>query len=100
MRRGLKTAGPVPVSAELIVFLALFRIAQNFVRFVDLFKFFFGGLFVLGHVRVILSRQLSKSAADLIVGSRFLYPERLVIISKLDWHLFPSLCLRFIRATF
>ena len=97
--RRLKTAGPVPIRAELIVFLPLFRIAQNLVRFVDLLKFFFGGLFVLGHVRVILARQLSKSAADLVLARRFWHPECLVIISKLYWHLFPSLCLRFIRAT-
>src|SRR5206468_10294751 len=83
LRRRLETAGPVPIRAELIVFLPLFRIAQNFVRFVDLLKFFFGGLFVLGHVRVILARQLSKSAANLIVCRRFLYSSRLVIISKL-----------------
>jgi len=29
----LKTAGAVPIRAELIIFLALFRIAQNLVRF-------------------------------------------------------------------
>jgi len=98
--RRLKTAArPVPIRAELIVFLPLFLIAQNLVRFVDLLKFFLGGLFVLGYVRVILTRQLSKSAANLVRARRFRHPECLVIISKLDWHLFPSLCLRFIRAT-
>jgi hypothetical protein len=49
LRRRLKTAArPVPIRAELIVFLPLLRIAQNFVRFVDFLKFFFGDLFVLG----------------------------------------------------
>src|SRR5262249_8752780 len=60
LRRRLKTAGPVPIRAELIILRPLFGIAQNFVRFVDLLKFFFGDLFVLSHVRVILARQLSK----------------------------------------
>src|SRR4029077_8378492 len=99
LRRRLETTGPVPLRAQLIVFLPLFRIAQNFVRFVYLLKFFFGGLFVLGHVRVILARQLAKSAADFVLARRFWHPECLIIISKLYWHVFPSFCLRFIRAT-
>src|SRR5512132_1666394 len=99
LRRRLKTAGPIPIGAELIVFLPFLRIAQNLVRFVDLLKFFFGGLFVLGHVRVILTRQFSKSAANLLLARRFRHTECLVIISKLYWHPSSSLCLRLIRAT-
>src|SRR4029453_11225430 len=86
LRRRLETARPVPIGAELIVFLSLFRIAENLVRLVDLLKFFLGGLFVLGHVRVILARELAKSAANLILARRFRHPECLVIISKLDGH--------------
>jgi len=100
LRGWLKTAWPIPIRAELIVFLPLFRIAQNLVRFVDFLEFFFGSLFVLGHVGVILPGQLSKSAPNLILARRFRHSECLVIISKLDGHLFSSLCLRLIRATF
>src|SRR6516162_9573726 len=46
LRWRLETAGPVPIRAELIVFLSLFRITQNLICFVDLLKLFFGGLFV------------------------------------------------------
>src|SRR5882724_3764739 len=87
LRRRLETAGPVPIRTELIVFLPLFRIAQNFVRLVDLLEFFFGGLFVLRDIRVVLTRQLSKGAANLVLGRRFRHPECLVIISKLYRHL-------------
>src|SRR5258708_24472418 len=87
LRRRLETTGPVPIRTELIVFLPLFRIAQNFVRLVDLLEFFFGGLFVLRHIRVILTRQFSKSAANLVLARRFRHPECLVIISKLYRHL-------------
>ena len=97
LRRRLETAGPVPIRAELIVFLPLFRIAQNFVRFVDLLKFFFGGLFVLGHIGVILARQLAKSAANFVLARRFRHPECLVIISELYRHL-PNLCVCAVRA--
>src|SRR5262249_9240230 len=86
LRRWLETAGPVPISAKLIVFLALFWIAQNLVGLVDLLKFFFGGLFVLGHVGVILARQLAKRAANFLVGCRFRHTECFIIISKLYWH--------------
>jgi len=96
----LKTAGPIPIGAELIVFFPLFRIAQNLVRFVDLLKLFFGGLFVLGHVWVILARQLAKRTANLFIARRFRDPECLVIISELYGHSLSSLCLRSIRATF
>src|SRR5205823_8221021 len=51
LRRRLETARPVPIRAELVVFLSLFRVAQNLVRFVDLLKFLLGDLFVLRHVR-------------------------------------------------
>ncbi len=100
LRWRLETSGPVPIRAELVVFLPLFGIAQNLIRFVDLLKFFFGGLFVLGHVRMILARQFTERAADLVVASRFRHAECLVIISKLYRHLLSSLCLQLNRATF
>ncbi len=47
-RRRLIPAAVLPVRAELIVFLALDRIAEDFVRLVDLLEFLLGRLFVLG----------------------------------------------------
>src|SRR5215471_3741752 len=96
----LETSGPIPIGSKLIVFLPLLRVAQDLVRFVDFLEFFFGGLFVLGHVRVVLARQLAKSAANLVLARRFWHTERFVIISKLNGHWLSSLCLRLNRATF
>jgi Protein of unknown function (DUF2905) len=84
----------------LIVFFAFLWVAQYFVRFVDLLKFFFGGLFVLGDVGMMFARQLAKSAANLVFGCRFGHTECLVVISELYGHSLSSLCLRSIRATF
>src|SRR6266705_4833629 len=46
LRWRLETARLLPIGAELIVFLALLRIAQDFVGFIDLLKFFLGDFFV------------------------------------------------------
>src|SRR5436305_13634354 len=100
LRRGLETAWPVPIGPKLIIFRPLLRIAQDLVRFVDLLEFFFGNLFILGHIRVVLARQLAKSAANFLLIRGFRHAECLVIISKLNWHLLSSLCLRLNRATF
>src|SRR5260370_84799 len=53
LRRRLKTARLVPSRTELIVFLALRRIAQDFVGLVDLLKFFLGRFFILGDIGMI-----------------------------------------------
>src|SRR5205823_14486269 len=66
--RRLETAGLIPIRAELIVLFPFLWIAQDLVRFVDLLEFLFGGLLVLGDVRVMLARQLAKSAANLVFG--------------------------------
>ena len=100
LRRRLESARLVPVGAELIVFLALLRVAQDFVGFIDLLKFFFGGFFVLGDVRMIFPRQFPKRASDLIVRRRFGNAECFVIISELHRHRASTLCRRSIRATF
>src|SRR6266581_2621579 len=44
LRRRLKSPRLVPIRSQLIVFLSLCRIAQDFVRLVDLLELFFGGL--------------------------------------------------------
>jgi hypothetical protein len=82
--RWLKSAGLIPIRAELIVFLALLPIAQDFVSLVDLFKLFFGCRFVLGDIRMIFPRQLSKGAADFVIGRCFRNTQRFVIISELN----------------
>src|SRR5690348_9902227 len=51
--RRLESSRLIPIRAELIIFFALLRVAQDFVRFVDLLEFFFGGFFVLGDIRMI-----------------------------------------------
>src|SRR5204863_1433833 len=96
----LETARPIPIGSKLIVFLPLLRVAQNLVRFVDFLEFFFGGFFVLGHIRVVLARQLAKSTANLVLARRFRHTERLVIISKLNGHLLNVVRLRSSRNSF
>src|SRR5262249_41065205 len=96
----LEPTRPIPIGSKLIVFLPLLRVAQDLVRFVDFLEFFFGGFFVLGHIRMVLARQLAKSAANLILARGFRHTERFVIISKLNGHWLSSLCLRLNRATF
>src|SRR5450432_3910267 len=51
--RRLISAAVLPVRPQLVVLLALDRIAQDFVRLVDLLEFLLGRLFVLGDVRMI-----------------------------------------------
>src|SRR5438105_7165852 len=67
LRRRLESARLVPIGAELIVLLALLRIAQDFVGFIDLLKFFFGRLLVLGDVGMIFARQFPERAFDLVI---------------------------------
>jgi hypothetical protein len=98
--RRLKSAWPVPIGAQLIVFLALLRIAQDFVGFIDLLKLFLGSFFVPGDVRMIFAREFAKRAADFLSAGRFRHAERFVVIAKLDRHGLSSLCCRSIRATF
>src|SRR5437763_1408408 len=86
LRRRLKSARLVPIGAELIVLLALLRIAQDFVRFVDLFEFFLGRFFVLGDVRMIFARQFAKRAFYLIIRRGFGNAERFIIIPELHSH--------------
>src|SRR6185436_9452024 len=76
----------VPVGAQRVVLLSLVRIAKNFVRFVDLLETFFGFLFVLRHIRMVLARQFAKGFPNFILARAARYPETLVIILKFHWH--------------
>src|SRR5438552_1236756 len=96
----LEAALPIPIGSKLIIFLPLLRVAQNLVRFVDFLEFFFGGFLVLGHIRVVLARQLAKSAANFVLARRFRHTERLVIISTLNGHLLNVVRLRSSRNSF
>src|SRR5207244_7055375 len=90
-RRRLKSARPVPIGPELIVLLPLFRVAQYLVGFVDLLKFLFRRLFVLGDIGMMFPRQLAKCGANFILGGRFRDTECFVIVSKLNWHRLSNL---------
>src|SRR5882762_8284196 len=56
LRGRLKPARLIPILAQLIVFPPLFRIAQDFVGFVNLFKFFLRLFLILGDIRMIFTR--------------------------------------------
>src|SRR5438034_7489626 len=100
VRRRLEPARSIPIRAELIVFLALFRIAKHLIGFVDFLKFFFGRLFIFSNIGMIFPRQLAKCTANLVVSGRFRNTKCLIIISELYGHFLSSLCLRSIHATF
>ncbi len=59
-RRRTEIRALLPVRAQLVVLLALFRIAQDFVGFVDLLEFFLGDFFVLGDVGMVLPREFAE----------------------------------------
>src|SRR5205823_2611502 len=76
----------VRIKAELVVNLALLRIAEDIVGFGDLLEFFFCG-FVAGiDVRMIFARKFAESLADLLLRGRFFHAERAVIILGGGWH--------------
>src|SRR2546423_13292926 len=89
-RRRLKSARLIPVGAQFVVFLPLFRIAQDLVSLINLLKFLFRGRLVLVDVGMILARELSERFANLIVARRFRNAERFVVISELNCHLGQS----------
>src|ERR1700745_203640 len=76
--RRLEPARPVPIRPELVVFLPLLWVAQYLVGFINLLKFFFRRLFILGDIGMIFPRQLAKRATDFVLGGRFRDTERFV----------------------
>ena len=68
--RGLEASGLIPICAQLIVFPALLRIAQDFVGFVNLFELFLRSHFVLGDIRMVFARELTEG------GLGFHFPSR------------------------
>src|SRR4029077_2592062 len=86
LRRRLKPAGLIPILAQLIVFPPLFRIAQDFVGFVNLFKFFLRLFLILRDIRMIFTREFSKGAFDFLLTGRCRTANVIVILAKLDRH--------------
>ena len=70
----------LPAGPKLIVFLALVGIRQDFVRLVDLLesRFRIGVAWI--DVRVELTCQLAIGRPDLLLGRRFRYPQKRVIV--------------------
>src|SRR6185295_1677454 len=69
-----------PVGAELVVLLALGRIAEDLVGLVDLFEFRFGRFVTRVDVRVMLARELPEGLLDLLLGGALRHAERGVIV--------------------
>jgi hypothetical protein len=72
-----------PVGAQLVVLLALDRIAEHLVGLVDLLEFCFRRLVTRIHVRVMLARQLAERLLHLLVGGRLGDAERCVVVLEL-----------------
>src|SRR5256885_122182 len=86
LRRRLKSAGLVPIRAELIVFLAFLGITQDFVGFVNLFKFFLSRFFVLRDVGMMFAREFAECAFDFVIRRVFRNAERFIVIPELHCH--------------
>ena len=82
--------GVLPVGTELIIFFPLFRIAKDFVGFVDFFEFRLGGFFVLSDVRMVHPCQFPEGFLD--VGSAGVtgHPEGDVVIFEFNGHGFVT----------
>jgi hypothetical protein len=71
-----------PVRAQLVVLLPLVRIAQDFVRLVDLLELALRRLVARINVRVILARELPVRLLDFFPGRRFGDAERGVVVPE------------------
>src|SRR5438046_1954905 len=75
-----------PVGSQLVIFLPLFRVAEDFVGLVDFLEPFFGGLFVFGDVGMVLPREFAEGLADLLVARSAFDAQNLVIVPELYRH--------------
>lgn len=64
--RRLKAGTVFPARAELVVFLAVLRVAENFVSFVDFLELLLAGFFVPRFVGMILAREFAESFLDIV----------------------------------
>src|SRR5262249_41164235 len=69
-----------PVRPELVVLLALRRIAQDLVRFVDFLELRLGGLVAWIDVGMVLARQLAERLLDFLLRRRLRDAERRVVV--------------------
>src|SRR4029453_17136885 len=80
-----------PVRAELIVLFPLLRVAQNFVRLVDVLELGFRRLVVRVDVRMVLARDLSDRLLDFLVRCRFGHAKRGVVVLEFHGQSKPSM---------
>ncbi len=76
----------LPIRSVIIVALAFFGVAEDFVGFVDLFEFLLRLFFVFGGIRVVLAGQFAECGLDLGGAGRFGNTEGLVVIAELCGH--------------
>ena len=65
--RRLKISSLLPAGAKLIILFALLRIAENLVRFIDLFELFVRPRLTFGDVRMVFPSQLTKCLLDFLL---------------------------------
>src|SRR2546430_5756866 len=85
-RRRTKLRALFPVGSQLVIFLPLLRVAEDFVGLVDFLELFFGGLFVFGDVGMVLSREFAEGLANLLVARCTFDAQNPVIIPELYRH--------------
>src|SRR5258705_8704733 len=84
--RWTKIRPRIPISAQLIVLLALGRVAEDLVGLVDLLEFFFRLLFVLGNVGMELARELAEGFFDVGLARVARHSEAFIVIFVLNRH--------------
>src|SRR5438270_891060 len=89
-RRRTEFGARSPIGPQLIIFLALGRIAQHFIGLVDFFKFFLGLFFVFGDVGMIFAGELAEGLFDVRTTGGARNTQGLVIIFVTDGHLLVS----------
>ena len=81
--RALRLLVHLPVRSELIVFLALLAIADDFVGFVDLLELRFGGFVAGVDVGMVLARQLAEGLLDFLLTRIFCDAKRGVVVFEI-----------------
>src|SRR5207253_9686272 len=84
--RRAKISSGIPVRAQLIVLFALGGIAKNLIGLVDFLEFFFGLLFVLCDIGVVLAGEFAKSFLNLRITGSAGNTEYFVIVFVLNRH--------------
>src|SRR5207253_8741534 len=86
IRRGREFGAILPVRAKLIVLSAFLGVAEDFVRFLNLFELFFGLLVVRIQIGMILPSELPVCLLDFFFLRRSGHTKNLVIIAELYGH--------------